>query len=568
MCCRKCFAGFAICFLAFTTAAAGQQPDNAAQVDRLFAAWDRKDSPGCVVLVRQDGKTLHERAYGMANLELGVPLSLSSVFLLASVSKQFIVFLIMLLAQGGQLSLDDDIRKHVPEVPDFGKTITIRHLIHHTSGLREDLTSFNLAGWRSGDVITREDFLRFVKNQKDLNFNPDAQYLYCNTGYHLLAIIAERVAKKPVPQFADESIFRPLGMKATVVRDQHRKLIANLVAPYGPRFDRLEKSFPNDAYKLNAFQLARVAHDMPGASNIHSTVGDLARWDQNFYDAKIGDKKLLDAMQTKAKLNNGKEIKYAGGLMIDAYRGLKTVSHTGSHGGYKTVILRFPDQRFSVIILANVRDFVPMRLAKKVADVYLHDRLEPQTLPEEDKLAGPELEAFKGEYRFAYSLWRVGQAAKGGLYVQVDGGEKKRLVPSAPTEFFDREDGMRYRFVKKKDDMLLETSVEKVKNSGKRMRFTEPAAEKLAELTGAYRSTELDVFTSVVIRDGKIVLQMPKSEAALQFLDNGDCLATPKDAFFSMFVIRFTRNTAGSVTGYTLSTERVRNLRYTKAKSE
>src|SRR5436190_20491787 len=157
--------GFLTLLLLAATACA-QPPNTAAKVDELFAPWDRKDSPGCVVLVRQDGKRLHERAYGMANLELGVPLSLSSVFLLASVSKQFVVFLIMLLAQNGRLSLDDDVRKHLPGVPDFGKTITIRHLIHHTSGLREDLTCFNLAGWRSGDIITRDDFLRFVKNQK------------------------------------------------------------------------------------------------------------------------------------------------------------------------------------------------------------------------------------------------------------------------------------------------------------------------------------------------------------------------------------------------------------------
>src|SRR5436190_230757 len=169
---KRCVGGFIVCLLLSSATALSQQRDNTAEVDRLFADWDRKDSPGCVVLVRQDGQAIHQRAYGMSNLELGVPLSLSSVFLLASVSKQFVVFLIMLLAQGGQLSLDDDVRKHVPEVPDFGKTITIRHLIHHTSGLREDLTSFNLAGWRSGDIITRDDFLRFVKNQKELNFPP------------------------------------------------------------------------------------------------------------------------------------------------------------------------------------------------------------------------------------------------------------------------------------------------------------------------------------------------------------------------------------------------------------
>lgn len=559
---------YVTCIVLSATTALAQQPDRAAQVDHLFADWDRKDSPGCVVLVRQDGKTVHERAYGMANLELGVPLSLSSVFLLASVSKQFVVFLIMLLAQGGRLSLDDNIRKHVPEVPDFGKTITIRHLIHHTSGLREDLTCHNLAGWRSGDIVSRDDFLRFVKNQKELNFEPGAQYLYCNTGYHLLAIIVERTTKQPMPAFAEETIFRPLGMNATVVRDSHRKLIPNLVAPYGQNFSRLATFDPMNKFKLSAFSLARVSHDPPGASNVHSTVGDLALWDQNFYDAKIGDKKLLDLMQTKAKVNNGKEIKYAGGLSIDTYRGLKTVSHTGSHGGYKTVILRFPEQRFSVIILANVRDFVPIRMAKKVADIYLSDRLEKEvTRADTIKVPAETLEKLNGDYRFGYSLWRVGQD-KIGLFVQVDGGEKKRLIPTAEDEFWDREDGARYRFIKKKDDMILETTVEKQKTTGKRLRVVETPAAKLKELAGTYRSSELGTFGSLEVLDGKLILLMPKGEAILQFLDTSDCIARPRDAFFAMLAVRFERNDEGAVTGYRLSTDRVRNLRYAKVKIE
>ncbi len=553
--------------LCSATTALAQQPDNAAQVDRLFADWDRKDSPGCVVLVRQDGKTVHERAYGMANLELGVPLSLSSVFLLASVSKQFVVFLIMLLAQGGRLSLDDDIRKHVPEVPDFGKTITIRHLIHHTSGLREDLTCHNLAGWRSGDIVTRDDFLRFVKNQKELNFPPGDQYLYCNTGYHLLAIIVERTTKQPMAIYAQDQIFQPLKMNATVVRDSHRKLIPNLVVPYSSNFSRLEAINPMDKFKLTAFSLSRVAHDPPGASNVHSTVGDLARWDQNFYDATVGNKMLLDQMQTRAKLNNGKDIKYAGGLSIDTYRGLKTVSHTGSHGGYKTVILRFPEQRYSVIILANVRDFVPIRLAKRVADIYLRDKLEPRAPLNEIMVPKDSLDAFKGEYRVGYSLWRVADY-KGDLFVQADGGERKRLFASGHAEFFDREDGTRYRFVQKKEDVILETTFEKQKNSGKRLRVVEPTPQKLAELAGTYRSSELGAFGSLEVRAGKLILLMPKGEAVLQFLDNGDCIARPRDAYFAMLAVRFIRNRDDAVTGYTLSTERVRNLRYSKVKVE
>lgn len=551
----------AVVLLLFTSAALCAQPaDKAAKVDELFAAWNRKDSPGCVVLVRQDGKTVHERAYGMANLELGVPLSLSSVFLLASVSKQFVVFLIMLLAQSGRLSLDDDVRKHIPEVPDFGKKITIRHLIHHTSGLREDLTSFNLAGWRSGDAITREDFLRFVSKQKELNFEPGAEYLYCNTGYHLLAMIVERTTKQPMAEHARETIFTPLGMKSTVVRDGHRKLIPNLAACYAPRGDTSSRDTSN-------FLLARVAHDPPGASNVHSTVHDLARWDQNFYDATIGGKKLIDDMQVPGKLNSGKSIKYAGGLQVDTYRGLKTVSHTGFHGGYKTVLLRFPNERFSVIILANVRDFVPIRMAKRVADIYLADKMLAQPVPAIIEPAG-DVTNLLGEYRVGQAIWRVAKDKDGKLFAQVDGGEKKRLYASPNREFFDRDDGMIYSFTIKKDAVVLETNLENTKQTGKLLKVVQPEAMKLSEYVGTFRSHELGAICTLELRGPRLYLVMPKGEALLQFLDGGECIARPRDAFFSMLAIQFTRNDGGAVTGFNLSTERVRNLRYAKVRIE
>ena len=543
--------GSLVVVLLLTRTAWPQASGIGAKVDPLFAPWDRKDSPGCVVLVRQDGKVLHERAYGMANLELDVPLSLSSVFLLASVSKQFVVFAIMLLVQSGQVSLDDDIRKYVPEVPDFGPTITLRHLVHHTSGLREDLTLFNLAGWRSGDAITRDDFLRLVKNQKELNFPPGQQYLYCNTGYHLLALVVERVSKRPFATFAREEIFQPLGMKATVVRDNHRTLIPNLAAGYGPR-------------PQSGFQLARVGHDPPGASNVHSTVGDLALWDQNFYDSKLGGKKLLDLMHVQGKLTTLKEIKYGGGLVIDTYRGLKTVSHTGSHGGYKTVILRFPEQRFSVIVLANVRDFNSMRMARKVADVCLDEHLERQpALPAEISLETKALQALAGEYRLGASFWTV-KLEKDTLVVQVDGGEKKRLAPSAETEFFDREDQVRYRFVKTDNGMKLETSLGGQTTSGSRLRHAELSAEQLQAHAGIYMSRELGTFGSIQVRKGKLFLESLKGDASLQPLEGGEFLVRPVDAFFSSLTTRFTRDPAGQINGYLLSTERVRNLRYNK----
>ncbi|MCI0637827.1 MAG: beta-lactamase family protein [Gemmataceae bacterium] len=522
-------------------------------VDRLFAEWDRKDSPGCVALVRLDGKTVHQKAYGMANLELGIPLSLSSVFLLASVSKQFAVFLIMLLAQQGKLSLDDDVRKYVPELPQFDKTITIRHLIHHTSGLREDLTMFNLAGWRGDDSITREDFMRLVKNQKNVNFQPGDQYLYCNTGYHLLAIIVERVSKKPFSQFAREQIFEPLGMKHTTVREDHRQLIPHLAVSYAKNKD--------------AFALRRLGHGPPGASNVHSTAGDLALWDQNFYDAKVGGRKLLDDMLQKGKLTSGKDIAYAGGLVHGTQRGLKTVSHTGSHGGFKTILMRFPDQRFSVILLSNMSDFPRVPMAHKVADIYLAHKLTPRPRePAEVILAPEKLEAFVGDYKTGFNVWEVRKQT--GRLVVNQSGEIRPLTPIGESEFIALLDYQRVRFEKKNDIMILEADDAGKKTTAKRLQFIKLPAEKLAGLAGTYYSEELGVLYRVDTSAGKAVLRQPKGEAELHAVSETEFLAKPGSAFFSLLTLKTAANAEQQVTGLIISTDRVRNLKFAKVRVE
>src|SRR5262249_15505607 len=231
-----------VCLLAgvLTVTPARPQPspgtaDLPAAVDKLFAAWDRRDSPGCALLVLRDGKVVHQRGYGMANLEHGIPITPATVFNIASVSKQFTCFLVLLLVEAGLLSLDDDVRRHVPEVPDFGKPITLRHLMHHTSGLREDWSMLTLAGWRTEDVVTRGDVLDLLRRQRDLNFEPGRQFLYCNTGYQLLAQVVERVSGKSLREFAREKVFAPLGMKDTVFKDDHRLLVPGRADCYAPR---------------------------------------------------------------------------------------------------------------------------------------------------------------------------------------------------------------------------------------------------------------------------------------------------------------------------------------------
>ncbi len=372
---------------------AAQQDIDFTRVDKLFAKYDRKDAPGCVVAVVKDGKVVYKRGFGVANLEHGIPITPQTVFQIGSISKQFTAFLIHLLVSAGLMSLDDDVRQHVPELPDFGKKITVRHLLHHTSGLREETQLMMLAGWRMEDVITRDDFLGLVKRQKELNFDPGSEHLYCNTGYTLLGLIAERVGKKSLPSLAREKLFEPLGMKDTQFRSGYRAIIKNAAASYAAQLP-------------GGYEQALLAYDMAGATALYTTVDDLARWDQNFYDARVGGKDVIAAMLQKGKLNDGKEIAYASGVVHGSYRGLKTVTHGGSHAGYRAMLQRFPEERCTVIVLANRAD-MNTGLAHKVADVVLEGKLKPAPKEEPKKppkksdpvtLSPEQQQAFPGDF--------------------------------------------------------------------------------------------------------------------------------------------------------------------------
>ncbi len=349
---------------AAATFAPAQAPDTATRprVDRIFAAYDRTDSPGCAVGVYRDGRAALARGYGMANLELSVALSPQSVFDIGSTSKQFTATSVVLLAQQGKLSLDDDIRKYIPELPNYGKTITIRHILTHTSGIRDYLTLWNLAGVDDADLTTEGDALQLIVRQRELNFMPGEQWLYSNSGFFLASVIVKRVSGKSLAQFADEQIFRPLGMTHTRYNDDHMAVIPNRATGYAPR--------PG-----GGFATAMSNFEQTGDGGVQTSIEDLIKWDENFYHPTVGGEALLAALQTVAVLNDGKKQTYALGLTVDSYRGLRTVSHGGSWAGYRAELMRFPDQHFSVATLCNLANTNPTLLSRRVAEVFLGDKM-------------------------------------------------------------------------------------------------------------------------------------------------------------------------------------------------
>lgn len=369
-----------------------------AKVDQLFAEWNKPNSPGAAIAVTKDGKIIYTHGYGMANLEYDIPITPTSIFDIASVSKQFAAFAIATLAHNGKLALDDDIRVHLPDVPDFGHTITIRHLLHHTSGLRDWVQSLVIAGDMMDDVISFKHILKMARHQKALNFEPGEEYLYSNTGYNLLAEIVETVTGDSFRAWTHTNIFKPLGMTNSHFHDDYEMILKNRAYSY--------QAVENGGFKHSINNTTAL-----GSSSLYSTVEDLAKWILNFDDTRIGEQTVIDQMHQRGVLNNGEQISYAFGLSIGEYRGLETVGHSGSWRGFRSHLIRFPKQKFGVVILCNLNTFNPLRLAEKVTDIYLADILVPEETPapknasqtpekdnKPEQLTPEQLAEFEGDY--------------------------------------------------------------------------------------------------------------------------------------------------------------------------
>jgi CubicO group peptidase (beta-lactamase class C family) len=328
------------------------------EVDRVFAAYDRRDSPGCAAAIYKDDKIAYERGYGSADLEHAVPITPATVFYAGSVSKQFTAFAAALAIQQGKLGLDDPIRKHLPELPAYADAITVRHLLHHTSGLRDFYTLLAIAGRRQDALFDNASILRLAARQSALNFPPGDDYLYSNTGYTLLAIIVGRATGMPFGRYAREQIFAPLGMSSSQFGDDAARLVPGRA--YGYTWGRGGEP-----------RLDTPGGERVGAGGLFTTVRDLLKWDQNFYTGKVGGKALIEQVQTPGALNSGAPLSYAWGLQIGSYRGLRVVEHSGSLGGYRAHLARYPERHVGIAVLCNLGVIVPGSLVQQIADAVI-----------------------------------------------------------------------------------------------------------------------------------------------------------------------------------------------------
>src|SRR5712675_2502127 len=388
--------GFALLLAA--SGVVNAQEKFAKAADEVFADLTKSGSPGCALAVARGGKIIYEKGYGRANIEDDVEITPRTVFDIGSTSKQFTAASILLLEKQGKLSVQDDIRKYLPEIPDYGHRITILHLLNHTSGLRDYLALFELAGMNIDSVTTDQDALAILARQKGLNFEPGSDWLYSNSGFFLLSVIVKRASGKTLREFATENIFEPLQMKQTIFRDEHTLLLANRALAYDPKD-------AGAGYTLDVSYFEQT-----GDGAVHTSVEDLLKWDENFYSGKVGGKDFLDEIQEPGKLNNGKTLDYAKGLFGGKYRGLRFVDHGGSWGGYRAQLLRFPDEHFSVACLCNVANASPDKRSHQIADVFLASEMkEPKPAAEKDRrsqekketfaIAVDQLKAYSGEFR-------------------------------------------------------------------------------------------------------------------------------------------------------------------------
>jgi CubicO group peptidase (beta-lactamase class C family) len=355
------------------------------QVDALFKDWDPTSSPGCALGIIQDGSFLYKRGYGMANLDYDIPITSTTVFRIGSVSKQFAAMALVLAAEEGKLSLDDKVRKYISELPEYPTAPTIRHLLYHTSGIRDYVGLMDLAGKREEDYYSKQEAVEVIARQRNLNFTPGDEYLYSNSGYFLLSQIILRATGQTLRQWADERMFRPLGMENTHFHDDLRMVVPKRATGYRSTKD-------------GGFEIDVSVVDMVGDGSIFTTVEDLLKWDQNFDDNQLGGHSVMEQMLTPGKLNGGEKQDYAFGLSVSRYRGLPTVGHGGSWVGYRAAMLRFPEQKFSVFCLCNRADAEPEELATKIADIYLADQLEPVTVPKSVAIPDAVLQERVGTY--------------------------------------------------------------------------------------------------------------------------------------------------------------------------
>jgi len=541
------FAFTVVVFLSSATSA--QIPDKAKVVAGADRAWDKvtkayvAPAPGCAAAVSLSGEVVFEKAFGLAELEHNVPNTPQTIFESGSVAKQFTAAALVLLQQDGKLSLDDPVKKHIPELPDYGSPLTIRHLLNHTSGLRDWGAVLSLTGAGRGERVISQDLaLDVITHQRALDFKPGSEYSYSNSGYNLAAIIVERVSKQKFPAFVEERLFKPIGMKNSSWRDDYQRIVPGRAQGYARQ--------GNGPWRLNMPFM-----NVYGNGGMLTTVGDWMKWNAMLDSQSLGAP-LVSALETQGVLNDGRKIAYALGLSVAKYKGMKDVSHGGATAGYQTFLTRYPDNKVSVGVMCNGTSPSAGGIAESITEEIFGPFPEPAKT-ETAKVSEDELQKFVG-------IWRNEKTHAPARFAVENGVSRwsgARVVPMGGGQFTAGANQLKFTFDKDGKPMSAET----VDSEGEVRRFVpekewKPTADELASVAGDWFSEEAGATITVAVEDGKtFIKQRPATRLQLQPIY--------QDHFSVQgYVVWFTRDKNGKVDSLHVGASRMRDMPFVRVK--
>ena len=555
---KKILILFLISFFAITGIHTQTLPDSLRKkIDSLFIELNTPNSPGCAIGVVRNDSLIYAKGYGMANLEYAIPNTPETIFHMASVSKQFTAYSIVLLARQGKLKLDDDIHKYLPWFPDFKEKITVRNILNHTSGIRDQWQLLAISGTRIDDVITQKHIVKLLSKQQALNFKPGEQYSYSNSGFTMLAEIVKSVTGQSLRQFTDSAIFKPLGMINTHFHDDYTEIVKNRSYSY-ERKDSLH--FRNDI----------LSYSNAGATSLFTNVDDMSKWIMNFYNPRVGDQKDILQLTQKGKLNSGKELSYALGIVSDTYKGWKQYSHGGGDAGYRTYITVLPDLKMGFIVFSNMGDFFPAGKAYEIADLFVKDSSHLIVADKTEKrdsmsaiLKDPRsLKKFSGRYIGEEGL-EMGFETKANKLHGLFNNQDFLLIPEKKDTFSLLVDpDTKFIFKQKMMDTTADiVTPDKVYHLTKYVMDSSQSDKFLQAYTGIYYSPELDCKYGIVLKDHHLVLTNSKYNDAKLSLIGKDHLMNDN---WWINHLRILRNNTGKITGFEVNSDRIMHLTFNK----
>ena len=549
----------AVLLFAFHLSAQSLPDSTIKKIDSLFSKWNNVNTPGGTVGIVRNDSLIFSKGYGMANLEYAIPNTPATIFHMASVSKQFTGYAIVLLAAQGKLQLDDDIRKYLTWFPDLKEKITIRHLLNHTSGIRDQWQLLAISGTRLDDVITQEHIVKILSRQQALNFKPGEKYSYSNSGFTMLAEIVKSVTGQTLRAFTDSAIFKPLGMTSTHFHDNYTEIEKNRSYSY----QRMDSAH---------FSNSVLSYSNAGATSLFTNIPDLSRWIMNFYTHKVGTQREIDLLTQQGRLNSGKELTYALGIAVDKYKGWRQYAHGGGDAGYRTYLTVLPDLKMGFMVFSNLGDFNTYEKAYEVADLFIKDS--SQKKEETKKLARDStaavlkdtlgLKKFLGDYIGDDGLPFSFDIRGSKLYYRIY--DENNFLIKEEKDTFSIPSSPQIKFVfgiKAKDTTVTVFTPDQVYFLNKYTKDTSQTDEVLKKYTGVYYCPELDCKYGIELKDHRLTLTHAKYDDTKLTLVGSEHLTSDH---WWMNHLKMTRDGKNNITGFDVNSGRIMHLKFNKIK--